>query len=64
MAYMIDEMNRFLVKLNEMESRQGFFAQFEFLLHLLFENENIDQLMEIGQQISASTNKVKEKKKN
>lgn len=62
MAYMIDEMNRFLVKLNEMETRQGFFAQFEFLLHLLFENENIDQLMEIGQQISASTNKVKEKK--
>jgi TetR/AcrR family transcriptional regulator, repressor of fatR-cypB operon len=62
MSYMIDELKRFLVQLNELETRQGFLAQFDFLLHLLFETENIDQLIEIGRQISASTNKVKENK--
>ena len=61
-SYMIYEMKQFLVHLNEIERRKGFFAQFDFLLDLLFQNNNIDQLIEIGRQISASTKKVKENK--
>lgn len=61
-SYMIYEMDQFLVHLNEIDKRNGFFAQFEYLMDLVFQNDNIDQLIEIGRQVSSGSKKVKQNK--
>ncbi|MDN3019863.1 TetR/AcrR family transcriptional regulator [Paenibacillus sp. BSR1-1] len=61
--YMLYEMEHFLTKLKEIELRDGFEEQFDFLLNLIFSYSDIQKMIKIGQQIPVMVNKkVKENK--
>ncbi|MEH7223341.1 TetR/AcrR family transcriptional regulator [Bacillus sp. JJ1566] len=59
--YMLFKMEQFLQELKEIDSIEGFYAQFDFLLNLMFKNPELYQLIEIGKRVPAHINaKVKE----
>ncbi|MGG1675596.1 TetR/AcrR family transcriptional regulator [Neobacillus sp. NRS-1170] len=61
--FMLHEMEHFLTKLKEIELLDGFEAQFDFLLNLIFSYSDIQKMIKIGQQIPVMVNKkVKENK--
>ncbi|GEL76741.1 TetR/AcrR family transcriptional regulator [Tenuibacillus multivorans] len=63
MEYMIYEMNIFLEDLTDIQRFHSFETQLEFLLELMFDNVEIQQLIEIGQQVPDNTSsKAKEHK--
>jgi len=51
------EMDQFLLKLKQIDNQQGFEAQFDFLLHLIFSHSDIQKLSKIGQQIPGNEEK-------
>lgn len=58
--YMLDEMDKFLLKLQTIEQYDGFQLQFNKLIELIFEHSDIHQIIIIALQIPAnSTKKVK-----
>jgi TetR/AcrR family transcriptional regulator, repressor of fatR-cypB operon len=54
--YMLFEMNHFLEELKEIAVMDNFDKQFDFLFELIFKNNKIHQLIEIGSQIPSSIN--------
>ncbi|MFS0820633.1 TetR/AcrR family transcriptional regulator [Bacillus sp. 1P02SD] len=59
--YMLFKMEQFLHELKEINTIEGFHAQFDFLLNLMFKNPELHQLIEIGKRVPVDTNaKVKE----
>ncbi len=59
--YMLFKMEQHLHELKEIHSIIGFHAQFDFLLHLMFKNPELHQLIEIGKRVPVHLNtKVKE----
>jgi len=59
--YMLYKMGQFLQELKEINSIEGFHAQFDFLLNLMFKNPELYQLIEIGKRVPIHINKkVKE----
>ncbi|MEH7382729.1 TetR/AcrR family transcriptional regulator [Bacillus sp. JJ1533] len=61
--YMLFKMNQFLDELKEINSIEGFHAQFDFLLNLMFKNPELPHLIEIGKRVPVTINaKVKENK--
>lgn len=58
--YMLDEMDKFLLKLQKIEQYEGFQLQFNKLIELIFEHSEIHQIIIIALQIPANaTKKVK-----
>ncbi|MFZ7947001.1 MULTISPECIES: TetR/AcrR family transcriptional regulator [Bacillaceae] len=51
------EMDQFLLKLKQLDDQQGFEAQFDFLLQLIFSQTDIQKLIKIGQQIPGNEEK-------
>ncbi|WP_102273917.1 TetR/AcrR family transcriptional regulator [Cytobacillus massiliigabonensis] len=61
--YMIAELNQFLADLQKIEHCQGFEAQFDFLMNLIFDMPEVQQLIKIAVQIPVNVNnKVRENK--
>lgn len=61
--YMIFEMDMFLRELKKIEFHQGFNAQFDYILNLIFENTEIHQIIGMGQSIPTNlTLKAQENK--
>lgn len=61
--YMIFEMDLFLRELKKAEFYQGFNAQFDYILNLIFENTEIHQIIGMGQSIPTNlTSKAQENK--
>ena len=61
--YMIHEMERFLLKLDQIREHADFIGQFDFLLQLIFEQDHIPQIIGISQRVYASpSQKVQEQK--
>lgn len=61
--YMIFEMEMFLRELKKVELLQGFNAQFDYILNLIFENTEIHQIIGMGQSIPTNlTSKAQENK--
>lgn len=61
--FMIFEMNLFLKELEKIHEREGFESQFEFLIEVIFKDDTIPKLIEMGIQIPKDNNdKVKESK--
>lgn len=61
--FMIFEMNLFLKELEKIHEREGFESQFEFLIEVIFKDDTIPKLIEMGIQIPIDNNdKVKESK--
>lgn len=59
--YMLFKMENFLQELKEINSIDGFQAQFDFLLNLMFKNPELHQLIEIGKRVPVHINaKVKD----
>ena len=59
--YMLYEMEHFLAELKDIESVDGFDAQFDFLINLIFKNSTIPHMIELGRRIPINGNqKVKE----
>jgi AcrR family transcriptional regulator len=59
--YMLYEMEQFLAELKDIESVDGFDAQFDFLINLIFKNSAIPHMIELGRRIPINGNqKVKE----
>ncbi|MEH7093500.1 TetR/AcrR family transcriptional regulator [Neobacillus vireti] len=59
--YMLYEMEQFLAELKDIESVDGFDAQFDFLINLIFKNSTIPHMIELGRRIPINGNqKVKE----
>ncbi|MEH7385861.1 TetR/AcrR family transcriptional regulator [Bacillus sp. JJ1521] len=59
--YMLFKMAQFLDELKEINLIEGFHAQFDFLLNLMFKNPELHQLIEIGKRVPVHINaKVKE----
>lgn len=59
--YMLYEMEHFLAELKDIESVDGFDAQFDFLINLIFKNSTIPHMIELGRRIPITGNqKVKE----
>lgn len=54
--YMLFEMKNFLIELKEIAEMEDFDKQFNFLFELIFSNNKIHQLIEIGSQIPSSVN--------
>lgn len=52
--YMLFEMEHFLAELKEVAVIDDFDQQFEYLFKLIFKNDKIQQLIEIGQQVPSS----------
>jgi TetR/AcrR family transcriptional regulator, repressor of fatR-cypB operon len=63
--YMNDKMDQFLLELREIERREGFEAQFDYLIELIFhKHSQIHQLIGMAHQIQAGLNdRVKAGKK-
>ncbi|HLU21663.1 MAG TPA: TetR/AcrR family transcriptional regulator [Bacillaceae bacterium] len=62
--YMLFEMNLFLQELREIHHQNSFEEQFDFLFDLIFKNEEIHQLIAMGNQINTNiSNKANENKK-
>lgn len=61
--FMIFEMNLFLKELEKIHEREGFESQFEFLIEVIFKDDTIPKLIEMGIQIPIDNNdKIKESK--
>ncbi|MED3573721.1 TetR/AcrR family transcriptional regulator [Cytobacillus praedii] len=61
--YMIAELNQFLTDLQKIERYDGFEEQFDFLMNLIFEMPEVQQMIKIAVQIPINVNdKVKENK--
>ncbi len=61
--YMIHEMERFLLQMNEIGERVGFMEQFDFLLQLIFKQVHIPQIIDISHRVFVSQDqKVQEQK--
>lgn len=61
--FMIFEMNLFLKELEKIHEREGFESQFEFLIEVIFKDDTIPKLIEMGIHIPKDNNdKVKESK--
>lgn len=59
--YMLFKMEQFLQELKGINSIEGFYAQFDFLLNLMFKNPELHQLIEIGKRVPVHINeKVEE----
>lgn len=61
--YMIEELNQFFSDLQKIEHYEGFEAQFDFLMNLIFDMPEVQQLIKIAVQIPKNVNdKVRENK--
>ncbi|MEH7117994.1 TetR/AcrR family transcriptional regulator [Neobacillus vireti] len=58
--YMLYKMEHFLVELKEIETIDGFDAQFDFLINIIFKNSTIPHMIEIGRRITINNKKVQE----
>ncbi|CAG9609900.1 TetR/AcrR family transcriptional regulator [Pseudoneobacillus rhizosphaerae] len=54
--FMLYEMNEFLLDIKGIEQIDGFQDQLDFLIRIMFKNEKIQQLIEMGKEIPKSTN--------
>ncbi|MDQ0272633.1 TetR/AcrR family transcriptional regulator [Cytobacillus purgationiresistens] len=54
--FMIHEMNEFLVKLKKVETYANFNEQFEYLMDIIFERTEIQELIEITMQVQSNSN--------
>ncbi|WP_442598777.1 TetR/AcrR family transcriptional regulator [Neobacillus sp. D3-1R] len=54
--FMIYEMNQFLVDLKEINTHEGFQAQFDFLFNLMFSHSTVHQLLGLAHQLQAHAN--------
>lgn len=61
-AFMIEEMKQSHEELQKIEQYGTFDEQFQYLMNFMFQNENLNKLIEIGMQIPNSTAKVKKNK--
>ncbi|MDR4944973.1 TetR/AcrR family transcriptional regulator [Neobacillus cucumis] len=55
--YMLYEMEHFLTEIKEIELVDGFDAQFDFLINLIFKNSTIPPMIELGRRIPVNGNK-------
>lgn len=61
-AFMIEEMKQSHEELQKIAQYEAFDDQFQFLIDFMFQNENLNKLIEIGMQIPNSTASVKKNK--
>jgi AcrR family transcriptional regulator len=57
--YIFYEMDQYLLRLKQINLYQGFEAQLQFLLDLMFSYSNIQKLIKIGQQVPGHQDKFK-----
>lgn len=55
--FMLFEMNVFLEELKEINDKESFEEQFEYLFLLMFKNQEIHQLIEMGSQVQTKSSK-------
>jgi TetR/AcrR family transcriptional regulator, repressor of fatR-cypB operon len=55
--YMVVEMNHFLMELRKINTYNGFEEQFDYLLHIIFKDNNIQKIIGMGPQIQSEGNK-------
>ena len=55
--YMVFEMNHFLIELRKINTYNGFEEQFDYLLHIIFNDNNIQKIIGMGPQIQSEGNK-------
>lgn len=62
--YMLYDMNQFMPNLERIHQTEGFKAKLDLLLHLMFENTDIQQLIEIGKRVPINRNEKVRKNRN
>ncbi|MCM3585841.1 TetR/AcrR family transcriptional regulator [Mesobacillus maritimus] len=61
--FMLYEMSQFMLKLKDIHAQEGFEAQTEYLIDLIFKQTTIPELIEIGRHIPNTNEKVEKNKK-
>lgn len=62
-AYMIHEMNQFLIELRKIEQYSGFDAQFDYLMDIILKKSEIHRFIEMNAQIAIGSNESVRKNK-